>query len=167
MALDFTKCMEKGMKYLSKQGAFLTSKHEDKVNTMTVSWGSVGYMWGKPIFTVMVRKSRYTHGIIEKANSFTLSIPTNSDLKKELGICGSKSGRDVNKYEVANIELQNSNDVESPIIKGCGVYFECKIIYKSDIDPALLKGDSNASWYYNEDYHTTFYGEIVNCYFNE
>ncbi|WP_040211536.1 flavin reductase family protein [Clostridium polynesiense] len=167
MALDFIRCMEKGMKYLSKQGAFLTVKNEDKINTMTISWGSIGYAWGRPVFNIMVRKSRYTHSIIEKADSFTLSVPTNSTMKKALALCGSKSGRDVNKYELANIELQEAANVESPIIKNCGVYFECKIIYKSEIDPKILKGDFNETWYYNEDYHTTYYGEIVSCYFND
>ncbi len=64
MVVDFTKNLDKVMEYFYKRGAFLTSKTTDELNTMTISWGNVGYVWGKPIFTVFVRKSRHTHHII-------------------------------------------------------------------------------------------------------
>lgn len=164
MSLDFIRTMEKGMKYLSRHGGFLTSKAGDQVNTTTVSWSTIGYMWGKPVIIVMVRKSRYIYDIMNKSDSFTLSIPTNSEKKKALSICGSKSGRNTDKYELAGIKLNPSESVTSPVIADCGVYFECKSIYSHDFDPSKIKGDSKESWYHNDDYHVAFYGEIVNYY---
>ena len=37
------------------KGAFLTVKHAGKVNTMTIGWGTLGYMWNKHIHTNMYR----------------------------------------------------------------------------------------------------------------
>ena len=91
--MDFNEKLNLSMEYLHKQGAFLTAKVDDKVNTMTISWGSVGFMWGKPVFMALIRPQRYTNEFIEKSNSFTVSIPFSSDLKQALGVCGSKSGR--------------------------------------------------------------------------
>ena len=58
-----------------EKGLFLTVKSKEKINTMTIGWGSIGIIWGKPIFTVAVRNSRYTHSLIENSNNFTVSIP--------------------------------------------------------------------------------------------
>lgn len=33
------------------------------------------------MFTVLVRKSRYTREFIEKSSEFTISVPTNNNLK--------------------------------------------------------------------------------------
>ena len=74
--MDFNEKLNLSMEYLHKQGAFLTAKVDDKVNTMTISWGSVGFMWGKPVFMALIRPQRYTNEFIEKSNSFTVSIPS-------------------------------------------------------------------------------------------
>lgn len=69
---------------LSK-GAFLTTTVDGVINTMTIAWGSLGFMWGKPIFTAMVRPSRFTYELLEKSGEFTVSIPF-KDMSKALGI---------------------------------------------------------------------------------
>ena len=55
------------LKVLAK-GAFLTTAAGGRHNTMTIGWGALGNIWGKPVFTVMVRHSRYTHELIEAHN---------------------------------------------------------------------------------------------------
>ena len=97
--------------------------------------GNVGYVWGKPIFTVFVRKSRHTHHIIEQSGEFTVSIPMKDNLKNALAICGSKSGRDLDKFKEANIYPVKGKIVSTPVIADCGMYFECKVIYKQDMTP--------------------------------
>ena len=42
------------------KGILITSKYEDKVNTMTISWGALGIEWSKPMFTIYVREHRFT-----------------------------------------------------------------------------------------------------------
>ena len=48
------------------KGAFLTTEVKGKVNTMTIAWGSIGFMWGKPVFMAMVRPSRFTYECVLK-----------------------------------------------------------------------------------------------------
>ena len=164
MKINFTQHLEKGMEYLHTQGAFLTVKSGEKINTMTISWGNVGYEWNRPIFTVLVRKSRYTFDLIENADNFTVSIPLSKELKKALAVCGSKSGRDVDKFKECNLTLENSKEVDTPIIGECELYYECKIVYKQEMSPQLLSKDVIESAYANGDYHTIYYGEIVATY---
>ena len=78
------------LKVLAK-GAFLTTAAGGRHNTMTIGWGALGNIWGKPVFTVMVRHSRYTHELIEAHNEFTVSFPLTAAFSKALGLCGCKS----------------------------------------------------------------------------
>ena len=74
-------------------GAFLiVSDGGQRTNIMTIGWAQIGFIWGKPVMTVLVRPSRYTHGLLEKAGYFTVCVPPEGKLRKELAFCGSKSG---------------------------------------------------------------------------
>lgn len=165
MKQEFTQNMAKTTEYLYKQGAFLTVKDKQgRVNTMTIGWGSIGYMWLKPVFMIMVRKSRYTYELIENAESFTVSVPYSDKMKKALSICGSKSGRDVDKCSNADISFISSNTVDSPIVAGCNMYYDCKILFKQDMDKNMLLPEINKTMYGDNNYHKLYYGEIADCY---
>lgn len=58
-----------------KKGAFLTVKADGIINTMTIGWATIGYLWQRPVFMVAVRDSRYTFKLIEKTGNFTVTIP--------------------------------------------------------------------------------------------
>lgn len=146
-----------------KRGAFLTVKAGDQLNVMTIGWVSFGFMWQKPIMMVMVRSSRHTFGIMEKAADFTVTLPL-SDMRNELEYCGSSSGRNVDKFEESNLEIDKGQKVVSPIIKAHAYHFECKIVYKSAMNPAFLAKELDTSLYPQKDYHTLYFGEIVACY---
>lgn len=162
--MDFNKNLDVAMEYLHKQGAFLTSKSNGKVNTMTISWGSVGFMWGKPVFMALVRPQRYTNEFIETSKSFTVSIPFNNNFKKALGICGSKSGRDIDKEKEANITFVDGKNEKFTVIDGCDVYYECKVLYNSRLKTEELPKDIKDNFYGNGDTHILYFAEIVNCY---
>lgn len=87
---------------------------------MTIGWGALGNIWGKPVFTVMVRHSRYTHELIEAHNEFTVSFPLTAAFSKALGLCGSKSGRDMDKFAAAEITPAEGQTVKVPVIKAPG-----------------------------------------------
>lgn len=146
-----------------KKGAFLTVKAGERVNTMTIGWTTFGVIWNKPVMMVAVRPVRHTFGIIEKSGDFTVTIPA-ENMNKEIAFCGSKSGRDVDKFKMCNLETMNARTVGSPIIKTAGLHYECKIIYKSAMDPAHLEGNCDSTFYPNKDYHTLYFGEILACY---
>lgn len=141
-------------------GAFLTTKADGKVNTMTIGWGAIGFQWGKPVLTVMVRASRHTYDLIEKAGEFTVTIPY-EDMKKELGICGSKSGRDSDKIKECGFNLIDGKNIATPSLDIKGMSFECKTVYKSEMTASKLDKDYNEKWYKDGDYHTIYYGEIL------
>lgn len=56
MSVNFTLNLEEAMEHLYKKGAFLTGSIDDKVNTMTISWGNIGFQWRKPVFIALVRE---------------------------------------------------------------------------------------------------------------
>ncbi|MHB9096217.1 MAG: flavin reductase family protein [Syntrophales bacterium] len=149
-----------------KEGAFLTVKSGNGLNTMTIGWATFGIVWSKPIMMVAVRSSRHTFGIIEAAGDFTVTVPVGG-MDKELAFCGSKSGRDGDKFKECHLETTGSRRVSSPIIKTVGRHYECKIVYKSAMDPAHLDKGYDSSLYPKKDYHTLYFGEILACYETE
>ena len=130
---------------------------------MTIAWGSVGFIWGKPIFMVMVRKSRYTWSLIEKSHEFTVSIPTH-DMSPALKICGSKSARDTDKFAAANLTAQKSQKVTPPVIAGAGMHFECQVLYRQDMLNDNIDKTTAERWYADNDWHTLYFGEIIAAY---
>lgn len=113
--------------------------------------------------TAMVRKSRFTYRIIEKASSFTINVPID-DLTEALNFCGTKSGRDFDKFEECNLIAIPAQKVDAPIINISGFHYECKIVYKSEMNPDFLCEEYRESVYADNDYHTFYFGEIVACY---
>ena len=146
-----------------KEGVFLTVKSGNALNTMTIGWATFGVVWSKPIMMVAVRCSRHTFGIIEAAKDFTVTVSA-GDMHKETTYCGSKSGRNVDKFKTCNLETADGRHVISPIIKTRGRHYECNIIYKSAMDPAHFDKDYDFSLYPKKDYHTLYFGEILSCY---
>jgi flavin reductase (DIM6/NTAB) family NADH-FMN oxidoreductase RutF len=158
--MEFNETVSKGMSWLTQNGAFLTTSSGEGVNTMTISWGFIGVMWGKPHFITAVRPQRHTKKIIEGGTSFTVSVPWGT-LKKELGICGTQSGADMDKGKV--VAFVPSRKVDAPVVDGCQSYFECKIDYKADLDGDKLP-EAYRQTLYDGDYHTFYFGEIVEQY---
>ena len=160
--IDYMTVAPKAMEQI-KKGAFLTVKSGEAINTMTIGWATIGYVWRKPIIMIAVRLSRHTFSIIKTAEDFTVSIPS-SDMKKEIMFCGTKSGRDYNKFKECNLQISDSRKVATPIINVPGLHYECKIVYKSAMGPACLDKDYDTALYPKKDYHTLYFGEIVDCY---
>jgi flavin reductase (DIM6/NTAB) family NADH-FMN oxidoreductase RutF len=147
------------------EGAFLVVKGKDRVNVMTIGWAMLGIVWRKPIMMVAVRTSRYTYGLIEEADSFTVSAPT-GDMKKEIAFCGSKSARDLDKFKECRLSTTKGKKVSTPVLKISGYHFECRIVYKTPMDPKILPADLQ-SIYPAKDYHTLYFGEIMASYLTE
>ena len=160
-----------------KKGILLTTKVDDKVNTMTIGWGKIGIEWGKPIFIAYVRESRYTKTMLEQSGEFTVNIPMGEVDKKILGYCGTKSGRNTDKIADMGLTLEEGESITVPGIKELPLTLECKVIYKQKQDLAAIPEEILARYYpqdvdgfapgSNRDYHIAYYGEIVNTYIIE
>ena len=150
-----------------KKGAFLTVKSGDETNTMTIGWGAISYIWNKPIFMVAVRYSRHTYSLIEKSREFTVSMPLEKDLLKALAFCGSRSGRDVNKFEECGLSLADSRSLSTPVIGDCELHYECRVVYQQAMEPFALDPEIRSQMYGgNNDFHVLYYGEILESYRN-
>lgn len=164
------------MAALSK-GVLLTTKAGDKVNSMTISWGMLGIEWGKPIFITVVRESRFTKEMLEKNPEFTINMPIGEYDKQITGVCGSKSGRDMDKVKELNLTLEDSEVISVPGIKELPLTLECKVVYKQIQNPEGISEEDRDKFYpltapgedclANRDYHIAFYGEIVDAYIIE
>ena len=161
--------MELAMSHISDLGSFLTVKSADgRVNTMTTGWGFIGRCLRKPCFITMVRNHRYTHDLLETADSYTISIPFGNKMEQALKFCGTNSGRGCNKASLAGIEYMPAREVSSPVVAGCDMYYECKIEYVETMNPGKFPADISKSLYNEkDDYHDMFLGEIVTVYKSE
>ncbi len=159
---DYLNQADKVMERI-KAGAFLTVKADEAVNTMTIGWASIGFIWQKPVFMVAVRNSRHTFTLLEKTDNFTVTIPGSDAHNKAIAFCGTKSGRDFDKFAECKLQQKLTKFVASPIIDIPGMHYECKILYKSAMDNAFLDPGLE-KLYPNKDYHTLYFGEILACY---
>ena len=156
-----------------KKGILLTTKAENKVNTMTIGWGKIGIEWNRPVFIAYVRETRFTKAILESNGEFTVNIPYGEVDSNILGYCGRKSGRDTNKIDNLGLTLVESDVISVPGIKELPLTLECKVIYKQKQDLTALPQQIIDRFYpvvgadEFRDYHIAYYGEIVNAYLVE
>ena len=150
-------------------GAFLTAGGEIW-NPMTIGWAQFGVVWGRPVVTVMVRKSRYTYGLMEQSGVFTLSVPRAQELSAELSFCGSRSGRDVNKEKETGLVRLCARAGGADAVAQCGSAFECRIVQKqllelNTLDPDLRKRYYGANQALKDgDPHMLYVGEVLAAY---
>lgn len=157
-----------------KTGVLLTTKADDRVNCMTISWGTLGIEWAKPIFTVFIRENRYTKSQLDKNGEFTINIPYGEYDKSILNFCGTKSGRDVDKIKELGLTLMTPSVGSVPAIKQLPLTLECRVVYKQKQDENAVTEENKNKFYpqdvdglfcgANRDYHTAYYGEIVSAY---
>ncbi len=155
-------------------GILVTTKVGDKVNPMTIGWGTIGVEWGKMIFQAYIRETRYTKGMMDEALEFTVNVPVekNDMVKQILFSCGTQSGRDLDKVKEFSITLVEGEKVSVPAIKELPLTLECKVFYKVRQDGKEIPQEIMDRFYPNwanepEDLHTVYYGEIVNAYIVE
>jgi len=144
-------------------GLLLVSGRVGRANVMTIGWGLIGPLWGKPFFIVAVRPSRYTYKFIEGVGDFTVNVPR-VGMERVVTYCGTVSGRDHDKFGEMNLTIEPSKYVNSPIISECVVHYECKVVYKTRVVPNLLPEEILSTCYPADDYHTLYFGEILATY---
>lgn len=148
---------------INKNWMLITAKNPDgKVNTMTASWGMMGEIWGKEAVTVYIRQSRHTKEFVDSQEYFTLSLF--DGYKKELGVLGSKSGRDGDKISEVGFTIEEVDN--QPTFSQCKAVLVCKKMYQDDIAIKDMKEDIVKAMYQDGDQHTMYIAEIVGCYVN-
>jgi flavin reductase (DIM6/NTAB) family NADH-FMN oxidoreductase RutF len=143
---------------LDSNGALLIAG--DPPNAMTIGWGTIGPIWHRQVMTVMVRPTRFTFGLMEKARDFSVCLlpPERNDA---LGICGTRSGRDTDKVTICGFVMERCARIDGFYIAGSDLRIECRIIHKHRLDPATLDPEIVKQFYPKLDFHTVYYGEIM------
>lgn len=136
--------------------ALVCAGNEKKHNMMTASWGFFGEMWGKDCVIAAIRPQRYTYNFIEENDTFALCFM--GDNKAVHKICGSKSGRDIDKTKETGL---------TPIFSDGTVYFAeaqlvviVKKMYADEIKQEKFVDKSALKWY-DGDTHKLFVAEII------
>ena len=136
---------------------------QGKPNAMTIGWGTIGIIWRKPIFVVLVRPSRYTYSLIELIKDFTVNVPT-PELADEVSYFGSVSGRDQDKFKAKGLTATPGKKVKSPIVEECVIHYECRVVHNNDVIPDELTEEIRNSAYRQGDFHKIYFGEILSVY---
>jgi len=150
-----------------KGGAFLTTANKGQVNTMTIGWATLGCVWSKPVLMVAVRPMRHTYSILEQALEFTVTIPKDDSLKEALAFCGTKSGRDHDKFAVCSLESIPAQAVATPVIATSAWQYECKVIYRQEMQTEGILLPQISERLYQPQHgkpHVLYFGEILAAY---
>lgn len=156
--ISIREVKENFVSMISDQWALLAAGKMDNYNMMTVSWGGIGELWGKDVCFVFVRPQRYTFEYMEQNEYFTLSF-YGGEYKKELGICGSKSGRDTDKTTLTGFEPVEIGDSVS--LKQAKITVLLRKIAYQDMNPDGFLAPEIMSNYAASDFHRTYVGEII------
>jgi flavin reductase (DIM6/NTAB) family NADH-FMN oxidoreductase RutF len=154
---------------LAGGGVFVVANDDTgRPNPMTIGWGQVGIVWSVPVFTVLIRRSRYTHQCIRRSNSFAVCVPRPGELTDALQLCGTQSGRDVDKASAAGLTVLPAQKIDTPIIAECGLVYECEILARTQQEREDFASERVLESYYaNPDHHLAVFGRIVDAYVSD
>ena len=139
----------------------ITAGNSLKFNTMTASWGGMGFLWNKPVAFIFIRPQRFTFQFTETNAYFTVSFFEEKH-RKILDFCGSKSGKDVDKISRTGLKVFESGN-RNIYFEQSYLQMECRKLYFDDIEPAHFIDDKIIRNYPKNDFHRLYIGEIVEC----
>lgn len=141
-----------------KKWALVTAGTREKFNAMTISWGGLGTLWGKPVASVYVRTSRYTHDFLDDNDYFTVSFYP-EECRRILSVFGSQSGRDIDKMHFAGL---------TPVEAGPSVTFKeaeatllCRKLCRQPLELSNLPEEVIKAYYQGDAPHDLYLGEVV------
>ena len=147
---------------IGDQWMLITAGTKERCNTMTASWGGLGVLWGAPMAIAYIRPQRYTKEFVDENEYFTLSFFP-EEYRRQLSLCGTKSGRDVDKVKECGFTVAEGAG-GAPYFEQAELVFVCRKRFVQPMDPARLPEDVKERWYPQKDYHTLYIGEIVEAY---
>ena len=147
---------------IGDQWMLVTAGTAERCNPMTASWGGLGVLWRKNVATIYIRPQRYTFEFLEREPGFSLSF-FGSEYRQELALCGSRSGRELNKLKECGFTVETGAG-GVPYIAQAQLVLVCRKLYWQDFDPAHFLAEEIGEEYPNRDYHRMYIGEIVEAY---
>jgi len=126
----------------------VSTSYEGKESIITLAWGGTCSS-SPPSVAIAIRKGRYSYDLIASSKEFVVNIPT-TDMVEEVEFCGTKSGKEFDKWAECNFTRGKSDIVKTPHIAECPVSLECKL-------KQIIKLGS----------HDLFIGEVVALHIDE
>lgn len=164
VAIRYTDYFAETMRRMRDDGLLLvTSGVDGRPNVMTIGWGTIGSIWSRPVFIVLVRPSRYSYTRLEEAGDFTVNVPP-PELAEAAAYCGTVSGREHDKFLEKSLTPVPARQVRPPIIRECLVHYECRTLHRNDLVPDALAQAVVEQFYAQGDFHRVYFGEIVAAY---
>jgi flavin reductase (DIM6/NTAB) family NADH-FMN oxidoreductase RutF len=120
----------------------VTSEYEETVNIMAAAW-TTPISHDPPLVGVSISPRRFTHELIEQSGEFALNVP-GLNLARQVKLCGTRSGRNVDKFREAHLTPVEAKVVSGPLIEECLAHLECTLVEHYSL------GD-----------HTLFIGRVV------
>lgn len=149
---------------LTRDGLLLNSIGDDgKPNTMTIGWMTGGVIWSKPILIVLVRPSRHTFSRLEQVGEFTVNVLP-PELRAAAALCGTQSGRKMDKFARAKLTPVPAQKVRVPVIEEALICYECRVVHRNDMNPASLPHEIIEGAYGGGGFHRLYFGEVQATY---
>lgn len=143
---------------IGKEWALVSAGSRKKANTMTISWGGVGVLWGKNVAFVFIRDSRYTKEFIDANDFFSVSF-LNDQYRDALNYCGAHSGRDEDKLK--NAGLNWNYKLSIPFVDEGNLILLCQKLSATKINEDSFLVPDIKKWYADGDMHTMYVAEIL------
>lgn len=143
---------------IGKEWALVSAGSRKKANTMTISWGGVGVLWGKNVVFIFIRDSRYTKEFIDANDFFSVSF-LNNQYRDALNYCGSHSGRDEDKFK--NAGLTWNYKLSIPFVDEGNLVLLCQKLSATKISEDSFLAPDIKKWYADGDMHTMYVAEIL------
>ncbi|MEG1728295.1 MAG: flavin reductase [Bacteroidaceae bacterium] len=145
--IDIKDLTDNVIELIGKEWMLVTAGTLDHFNTMTASWGGIGFLWNKPVAFVFVRPERYTYDFLEAEDGLTLSFLGEAG-KVIHKICGSTSGRTTDKVKETGLQpFAASNG--SVAFKQARLTLECKKLYAEELRADKFLSASDLEQWYN------------------
>ncbi|MDO4163896.1 MAG: flavin reductase family protein [Bacteroides sp.] len=147
---------------IGKEWMLVTAGTKEHFNTMTASWGGIGWLWNKPVVFVFIRPERYTFEFTEKNDYFTLSF-LGEENKAIHKVCGSKSGREVDKVKETGLKPVYTEKGNVLFEQG-RLSLECRKLYSDTLKEGSFVDASMLQQWYGEGHgglHHVYVAEIV------
>jgi len=133
-----------------------------KQNLLTLGWGQIGpFYHGNPVFIIAVAPMRYSWQFLEEVPEFVIAVPDDA-LRSEVDLCGTKSGRDLDKFKVTGLTPLPSVHVQPASIAQCPINVECRV-YTTIAPPHMLLTPEHRQRPLEEQ-HTIYFAEVLGTY---
>ena len=131
-------------------------------NVLTLGWGLIGPAYrGHPVFAIAVAPPRYSWRFLEDVPEFVIAVPDDS-LRQAADLCGTASGRNLEKFGAAGLTRVPSCHVRPPSILECPINVECRT-YHSVAPPHYLLTPEHRQRPLGEQ-HTIYFAEVLGTY---